>query len=263
MPRKVIGIVGGMGSEAGIALYQSVLAHTHAGSDQEHLSTILMSFPELISDRTAFLVGETKINPAYEVVNVIERLATSGAEVIGIACNTSHVAEIFDVITEGVEELALPVELLNMPEEVGCHLKNQLPSGSRVGVLMTNGTYHSGMYEDVICKSGFTPVVPDEDFQKEVIHPMIYDPINGIKANYGVLKPGTRRLFEQAMDHFIQERCDAVILGCTELSLTGELHNKYPIRFIDSTDCLAQSLVQKATEHQEEALLDPTLIKFD
>lgn len=261
MQNKVIGIVGGMGSEAGIALYQRILANTHARTDQEHLSTILMSFPELIADRTAFLMGDTSINPAYEVVNVIDRLARAGAEVVGIACNTSHVSEIFDVIVEGTLHLSRPVRLLNMPFEVSDHLKVQVTNGSRVGVLMTNGTYHSGLYGKVVEEAGCIPVIPDQTFQKHVVHKMIYDPEIGIKANFGLLKPATRDLFKRAMEFFIDASCEAVILGCTELSLTGDLQKHYPLRYVDSTECMARALIRAATDGQEIKRRDHRLVE--
>src|SRR5690349_15710985 len=87
----VIGIVGGVGPEAGGILYQYITMYTSASCDQEHLSVILMSFPKYIADRTDFIKGKTAANPACEIAAVIRKLYMAGARIMGIACNTSHV----------------------------------------------------------------------------------------------------------------------------------------------------------------------------
>src|SRR6187402_3337971 len=102
---KVIGIVGGMGPQAGAALFNDILRQTNAMTDQQHLSTILMSFPGDIADRTAFLEGEPVVNPAFVIAQVIKKLENAGAEIIGMACNTSHAPEIYDVVTEQLSRM--------------------------------------------------------------------------------------------------------------------------------------------------------------
>ena len=52
-----IGIVGGAGPYAGLDLAQKLLQQTKANSDQDYLPTLLISTPELIEDRTDFLLG--------------------------------------------------------------------------------------------------------------------------------------------------------------------------------------------------------------
>ncbi|MEQ9659939.1 MAG: hypothetical protein RLO00_17505, partial [Fulvivirga sp.] len=63
MEHRTIGIVGGMGPQAGVTLHEAIVRHTSAITDQEHLSVILMTFPRAIQDRTKFLCGLTKENP--------------------------------------------------------------------------------------------------------------------------------------------------------------------------------------------------------
>jgi aspartate racemase len=260
MHQKVIGIVGGMGPEAGIALHKSILANTNARTDQEHLSIITMSFPGLISDRTAYLEGKSSINPAYEIARVIDKLSLVGAEVIGIACNTCHVPKIFEIVMDEVSKIPRSIELLNMPYEVGDYLKKRISDGSRVGILMTNGTYNSRLYEKVVQKAGCVAVIPDLKFQNDVVHKMIYDPKIGIKANCGCITREAQFLFEKTIDLFIAKGCDVVTLGCTELSLTVDLQSNYTIEFVDSTQCLATALVNASTNYQLADLQDGSLL---
>ena len=140
---EIIGIVGGMGPEAGIALFNRILKSTDAKTDQEHHSVILMSLPKHVPDRSRFLQGEIPINPARAVIEIILKLEQAGARVIGIACNTCHVSEIFDVVLEELDKLQSTVKVVNMPEETCRYLKHFYPTARRIGLMATNGTYRS------------------------------------------------------------------------------------------------------------------------
>jgi len=95
---KIIGIVGGVGPYAGVDLVTKILNLKKAVKDQDHLPLALMSLPGLIHDRTAFLLGETDVNPAYAISRIIMKLRQVGADVVGIPCNTAHAPSIFNLI---------------------------------------------------------------------------------------------------------------------------------------------------------------------
>jgi aspartate racemase len=244
---NVIGIVGGMGPEAGLTLFNYILSHTGARTDQEHLSVILMSLPRHIADRTSFLEGSASINPAYAIAGIIGSLERSGAKTIGIACNTSHVPGIYDTLLEELEKTNSRVKLVNMPVETCRHIKDHHPHVRRVGLMTTNGTYASRIYEKLLRIWGYEVVVPDPGFQHSVIHKMIYDPGCGIKANAGLLTAEADLLMEQAIRFFTEKKAEAIILGCTELSRFVGLGNQKDLLMIDSTEALALALISEAS----------------
>src|SRR5215831_5906081 len=172
---RVIGIVGGMGPEAGITVFNYIIAHTKARTDQEHLSVMLMSFPKHIVDRTLFLEGQVSVNPAYSVAQVVRKLEKAGAAVVGIACNTSHAPAIFDTILEENNKMNSNVKLLNMPLETCRYIRQKYAQVRRVGVIATNGTYKSQVYKNLLEAQGYEVLIPDFEFQNKVIHKMIYD----------------------------------------------------------------------------------------
>ena len=94
----MIGIVGGMGSYAGTDLLNKVFDNTLVNNDQDHLDTVLLSMPSGIDDRTEFLIGKVKINPAFAIANVLFKLQNVGATVAGISCNTAHSKKIFNTV---------------------------------------------------------------------------------------------------------------------------------------------------------------------
>ena len=249
---NVIGIVGGMGPQAGITLYNNILRHTDANTDQEHLSVILMSFSKHIVDRTAFLEGEVSVNPAYNVIKVIEKLAIAGARVVGMPCNTLHAPRIFSVIEEGISKLENQVTLLSMPMEVCKYIKENFPQARRIGLMGTNGTFKSKIYQGLMEQNGYEVVVPKFDFQDQVIHKMIYDPTIGIKANPVDVTAEAASLWHQALDFFKEEKADAIILGCTELSQVHLPGTVTDAILIDSTEVLAKALVREATMASSE-----------
>src|ERR1700722_10992728 len=180
---RTIGIVGGMGPQAGNALFESITRQTAAACDQQHLPVILMSFPELIADRTAFLEGRGVENPAFNIARIIARLECGRASIVGMACNTAYVSAIYEVILSELDRNQVRVELLHMPLEACRYIGETLGDSCRVGLMATNGTYRSGVYREAAYTQGFELLLPDPVFQQEVIHRMIYDPRFGIKAN--------------------------------------------------------------------------------
>jgi len=244
LQENIIGVVGGMGPQAGQALFADIIRNTLANCDQEHLPVIVMSFPGQFADRTAFLNGDTAINPAHNIVRVIDRLETAGALTVGIACNTSHSPKIYDVVVEQLCRKKSRVQLLHMPLETCRYVTENFPAASRIGLMTTNGTYRSGIYRALLLQSGYEPIVPDMAFQIHVIHRMVYDPVFGIKSNPDKISTEVGTLWEKAMQYFRRRHCEAVVLGCTEFSLVSDEHNK-DIRFVDSTTVLARALIRE------------------
>lgn len=245
-----IGIVGGMGPQAGVALLNSITCLTGAATDQGHLPAILMSFPGDIEDRTSFLEGNVGVNPAYSIANIISRLEMAGAKIIGIACNTSHAPRIYNVITEELKKTGSGVKLLNMPFETCRYLKDNCPQVHRVGVLSTNGTWRSGVYNGFLQDMGFEVIVPEPEFQNDVIHAMVYDPGFGIKSNAGCITGEVNALMKKALSFFRERRADAIILGCTEFSLMPFESEVNGMLVVDSTDVMARALIKEATHVQ-------------
>src|SRR5690554_3400281 len=107
----MIGIAGGMGPYSGLDLLNKIFDNTLADSDQEHLDAILLSTPSIIEDRTQFLLGNVKVNPAFAITKILLKLERSGATVAGIPCNTAHSDIIFKVIQQELEKAKSKIKL--------------------------------------------------------------------------------------------------------------------------------------------------------
>lgn len=246
-----IGIVGGMGPQAGVALMNSIVRRTRVTTDQEHLSTMLMSFPGRIADRTLFLEGYNCPNPAYNIASVIHKLECAGATVIGIACNTSHAPRIYNVIMEELAKINSRVNVLHMPYETCRYIQENYPHARRIGIMTTNGTYQCGVYRNLLQTMGYDVIVPDPEFQNDVIHKMVYDRQFGVKSNTDIITQEVHWLMEKALHFFDTRGADIVILGCTELSLVPLGNKMTDLVIADSSEILAGALIREAINAED------------
>lgn len=245
MPSEpVIGIVGGVGPYAALDLARKIFDETVSGRDQDHLPLALLSYPRLIPDRTAFLLGETDVNPALGILKVIADLERLGCQVIGIPCHTAHAPAIWDVIAAGLAERGSGVRLLHMVEEVAGFIRRTWPGVTSVGVLSTIGAQRSGLYPAVFGRHGLKALTLEDSEHGELVHASVYDPDFGIKAHASPVAERARRNVLVAVERLRVTGAEVVVLGCTELPLAvpETVVGETPV--IDATRVLARALVR-------------------
>lgn len=240
---KTIGIVGGVGTFAGIDLYRKIYQNTDARTDQDHLPVVLISVPEKVSDRTMFLQGEVEENPGIAIAGIIKTLAAAGAEVVGIPCNTAHTPVIFNEI---LERIPRNIKLLNMIEEVGRHISTEYPEIRMAGILGTNGTYLSKVYTDILSAFNIKAIYPEESMQKSLVHPAIYDMSYGIKAFSDPVTDRSRNDLLEVASSLVRQGSEAIVLGCTEIPLAITETKIEQSIVIDSVAILAQALIKNS-----------------
>lgn len=198
---KKLGVIGGLGPLATAYFYELVTEFTKISVEQEHIEIILISKPQ-IPDRTAFILDKSKPSPLPEIINTGKTLVSAGADVIAIPCVTAHY--FMREITEGIG-----VPVIDMIYETVRELQDA--KYKKVGVMATTGTIRSGIFEKGLIAGGITPVIPDENTQKDVMY-LIYD---CIKAGY----PLDMQVFKKVSDTLFGKGAECIILGCTELSM--------------------------------------------
>jgi aspartate racemase len=228
---KVIGILGGMGPQATIDLYQKILDSTAARKDQEHIPTLIWSNPGIPDRNLAILHGGPDPSSALREGAII--LEAGGADFIVVPCNTAHLFA--DAIREAVK-----IPLLNMVEETAARAADRLPPGSPVSILATTATVATGLYQKALEKHGLSFMLPDSGDQ-EIIMAAIFDE-RGIKAGFVDDHNRTRVL---AVVRRQQELgAVAFIAGCTELPLVIRPDDAECM--LDPTLLLAQAAVRLA-----------------
>lgn len=243
LPKPLIGILGGMGPQAGLDMAEKLIAMTRAECDQDHLPFILFSLAEIIPDRTAFLLGETKTNPANIIAEQFEKMADLGVTIAVMACNTAHARPIFDTALELLEANGVKLRILHLIDETISHIKNRYPDIKRVGLLATQGTYKARLYDQAVEAAGLQIVIPDEQIRVNDIHAALYGPSFGIKTCDGPVTPEAIKRVRSAIDHVRYKGAEAIILGCTELPLAVKEDRVDGIPILDPAKIMAERLI--------------------
>ena len=241
-----IGIVGGVGPLAGVDLARKIMSNTVASTDQDHIPLTLISTPSSIEDRTRFLLGESIINPAHAVVSIIGQLATAGATVIGIPCNTMHAPPIFDIIVRETRFSHPAIEIVSMVEAVIRTIRERFDAHSPIGILTTSGGYRTALYSSALDRAGLNSIVPDEHGQS-LVHEAIYSPEYGIKAHPERIPQRALDVIAGAVQALADRGVRAVLAGCTELAYAIAEPTVYGVPIVGSTEVLARALIARAT----------------
>ena len=243
MKIPVIGIIGGMGPQAGLDLAAKVIAETQAVTDQDHLPMSLLSYGHLIGDRSTYVFGESTENPGIAIASVARELSNIGVRVAGIPCNSAHAPQIFDELTQLLT--GTPIRILHLIHEAIQHIQEILPGITRVGCLSTLSVHRLDLYRSALEDAGYTPVMPSEEIAEQVVHRAIFDPEFGIKAQSAPVTDQARAMVLSAVDHCRSNGAEAVILGCTELPLAVSHSSDVPL--IDPARALARALIRETS----------------
>jgi aspartate racemase len=234
-----------MGPYAGLDLFEKVLDHTEARTDQDHLPTLVASFPHRIPNRSAFLNGEVDLNPAEPILDLLGRLEEAGAAVAGIPCVTAHAPQIIDVVRSRLHTEGRRIRLLHIAEETVRFIRETYPAIRAVAALSTTATFRRRILLDPIEAAGFEVVEQDMEVQTTLVEPAIFDPEFGIKAYSKPVTEAARDLVLRAVARLEEQGARAVVLGCTELPLAVPETHLGDTVFIDPTTVLARALIRE------------------
>ena len=227
MGEKIIGILGGMGPEATADLFLRIIKATPVKRDQDHPRIIVYSNSK-VPDRTPAIIGDGE-SPLPEMLMAASRLEKAGADFLIMPCNTAH-----HFIQELRDGIAIPI--LHMIAMTANHSAEAFPKSKKVGLIATNGTLKSEIYERFFRKVGMEILVPTEKLQQKVMN-AIY---NHIKL--GDLQIG-REVSLNVAKQLIDQGADLIVCGCTEISLVLK-NGDIDVPVIDPMQILAEISVK-------------------
>jgi aspartate racemase len=249
---EAIGILGGMGPWVDPLFLRKLLECQAALGmlrDQDAIPLLLAQYPELIEDRTEYLVslagGASMENPAVNAARIARMLVADGACVLGIPCNTFHAPAIFSRFEE---ELA-GVEIVHMIRATLADIAAQHPGARRVGILSSTGTYLQRIYSAPVAAKGWEPITlpwePPGPLQNDV-HQAITSTEWGVKSGKEARQgyPKAKAILKAAALRLRELGAELVILGCTEIPLALEQADVPEVPLLDPMDSLAKGLVE-------------------
>ena len=214
----MIGILGGMGTQAGLDFCNKLAMINRGKIDQEYPLFILYNKsdipgrPESISihaksssDSSGKPQNLKKYNKVLKSLIIgCHSLEKSKCKFIVIPCNTAHYW--YDDLQKKIN-----IPILNMPKEVFFHTKKNCVKNSKIGLLATEGTLKTGVYNKFF-KKDFILIEPKKDLQLNSVNRAIkYVKMGKIKEAEKAIKP--------AINYLTKIKCKKIILGCTELPI--------------------------------------------
>ena len=132
----MIGILGGMGTQAGLD-FSTKLAKLYRGKiDQKYPLFILYNksnVPQRLSDKKVYK------NVFKSLLDGCIFLQKNNCEFITIPCNTAH--HWYDDLKRRIN-----IPILSMPKEVFAFAKKNCSKGSKIGILATESTLRTKIY---------------------------------------------------------------------------------------------------------------------
>lgn len=225
---KKLGIMGGLGPAATATLFGRIIDLTEAATDQDHLDITILNRPQT-PDRTAYILGksdESYIGPLHDSALTLEGL---GCQLLALPCVTGHHR------SEEWSAGLTTAEVVHMPRETARYLAR---AGKRhIGIMATDGTGRARVLQDAFEAEGLQVTLPDAENQAKVMS-IIYDDVKrGRRANM--------RAFDEVCAHLREAGCDAVVLGCTELSVINAPAKSHGMVVVDAMEVLAIRCVQE------------------
>ena len=197
----MIGILGGMGTQAGLD-FCNKLAKINAGKlDQQYPMFVLYN-------KSNIPKRPENLKKYYNVLNSLvegcKMLQKNNCKFIVMPCNTAHYW--YDDLRKKVK-----IPILSMPKEVYLDTSKNCKKNSKIGLLATDATIKTGIYSNYFNKK-FKLISPYKKLQ-----------IRSVNKSIKLVKMGktkeAERAIKPAVNYLLKMNCKKIILGCTELPI--------------------------------------------
>ena len=228
----MIGILGGMGTQAGLD-FCTKLAKLYRGKiDQKYPLFVLYNKSD-VPGRPENIKKYNKV--LKSLIQGCNFLKKSKCKFIVIPCNTAHYW--YDDLQKKIK-----IPIISMPKEVYLHTKKICKFKSKIGILATDGTLQTGVYSKFFNKN-YNLISPTKSLQNKNVNKSIkYVKMGKIKEAEKIIRP--------AVNYLVKKKCKKIILGCTELPIAIFAYKSFKEiksskTFLDPNFIFAKSSVKK------------------
>ena len=228
----MIGILGGMGTQAGLD-FCSKLAKLNRGKTDQKYPLFILYNKSTIPDRKQY--QKKYLEVLNSLVEGCRFLQKNNCKFIAIPCNTAHFWY-FDL------KKKIKIPILNMPELVLKSAAKSCKFFTKIGLLATETTIKTNIYNKIF-KNKYKLIVPTKSLQANHVNKSIkYVKMGKTLEAEKVLKP--------AVNYLLKMNCKKIILGCTELPVAIFAYKsfkkaKLSKTFLDPNLILATASMQK------------------
>lgn len=201
---KTIGLIGGMSWESTIPYYRQINQTIKEQLGGLHSARIVLYSVDFHEVERMQHAGDWD-GAGQLLANAARALQAAGADFLVLCTNTMHKVA-------AAIEAAVEIPLLHIADPTAAAIKQA--GHAKVGLLGTRFTMEQDFYRDRLrTRHGLEVMVPGEA-DRELVHRIIYD-----ELCLGRIVPESREQYRRIMNQLAAQGAQAIILGCTEISL--------------------------------------------
>ncbi|AWI81130.1 aspartate racemase [Parazoarcus communis] len=201
---KTIGLIGGMSWESTMPYYRIInetVRDRLGGLHSARIVLISVDFHEI--ER---LQSNGQWDEAGDLMaDAARSLELAGADFIVLCTNTMH------KVAHAIQS-AVAIPMLHIADPTAAAIKRA--GFSRVGLLGTRFTMEQDFYRHRLEEQHGIEVLVPNDADRADVHRIIYD-----ELCLGTVLPASRTLYCDIITRLVDRGAEAIILGCTEISL--------------------------------------------
>lgn len=212
---KTIGLIGGMSWESTLPYYRQINETVRQRLGGLHSARIILYSVDFHDIERLQQAGDWDAAAAL-LAAAARSLEAAGADFLVLCTNTMHKVA-------GEIEQAVRIPLFHIADPTAAEIKR---AGFRtVGLLGTRFTMEQDFYRDRLrTRHGLAVLVPAAS-DREIVHRVIYQ-----ELCLGQVRADSRVEYRRIMSELAAQGAEAIILGCTEISLlVGQQDSPVPL----------------------------------
>ena len=227
---KTIGLIGGMSWESTIPYYRQINETIRERMGGLHSAKIVLYSVDFHEIERLQHAGDCDAAGAI-LAEAARSLEAAGAAFLVLCTNTMHKVA-------ACIEAAVAIPLLHIADPTAAEIKRA--GHSTVGLLGTRFTMEQAFYRDRLSERHGLRVVVPESADRDIVHRIIYE-----ELCLGVVKPESRSAYRRIMKSLASQGVQAIILGCTEISLLVDQQDS-EVPLFDTTAIHARMAAEEA-----------------
>lgn len=228
---KTIGLIGGMSWESTIPYYRQINELIKVRLGGLHSAKLVMYSVDF-HDIERMQREDDWAGAGTLLAQAGQALERAGADFLVLCTNTMHKVA-------GDIEAAVSIPLLHIADPTAEAIKR---AGLRtVGLLGTRFTMEQAFYRERLQQHGLMVITPGEE-DREVIHRVIYE-----ELCLGIIRGSSREEYRRVMAGLVDQGAQAIILGCTEISLLVDSEDA-SVPLFDTTSLHARRAAEAALD---------------
>ncbi len=227
---QVIGLIGGMSWESTVPYYRQINESVKERLGGLHSARLILYSVDFEDIEPLQRAGDWD-GAGRMLAAAARTLEAAGAGFLVLCTNTMH------KVAPAIES-AVSIPLLHIADATAAAVRRA--GIARVGLLGTRFTMEEAFYRDRLRdRHGFDVLIPPPP-DRQLVHRVIYDEL----CRGRILEP-SRAAYRRVMAGLADRGAEAIILGCTEISLLVAQADA-PVPLFDTTRLHAQAAADRA-----------------